>query len=655
MLRRGTPLDARGVTIGGSPIRRLLRALSGGETERPELPAIDFGGAVFTEEVDFRNAIFLADARFSEATFSGKAQFGGVTFRGDARFRDTTFAEDARFLKARFEKSLYCGDVKFLSAASFRAAQCLGPASYLRAEFGGPTVFADARFNENAKFIEAKFPSTAVFARVQFEGRAEFFFATFRDQMDARRAQFTGAARFDNTAFLSDTRFDNAVFASEAHFSGELAGTSNFQRTNFEGIASFGGMDFGGRADFTMAVVAGFANFSGTTFAGPARFGGVEFGGHAQFDGAIFKAGARFSGSVFRGDTRFSGTQCNEDARFGNAVFERTRVFGKLKVEGGLLFDGAVFNEHVRVEAEAKLLSGRGATFAEGAHIRVDSADVVLDDADFVRQSILVGRVGGEHRAPRLLGLRRAYVAPLVLSELDLRPCRFFGAHGLESMQVEESCVWATVPRHWWLSQRQAIAEEHQWRASSIGRDSKGSSGWYGEATRWPQTTDGDGDEARELEPLEIASLYRALRKAREDDKDEAGAGDMYYGEMEMRRRARSGLGQDESGPFASETAVLWAYWLSSGYGLRASRAVGSLLITLLISSALLCWFGFHPVDAHNFGRAFLFSVESSVSLLRPPHAAMSVGGQVVQVVLRLVGPLFVGLALLSVRSRIKR
>jgi hypothetical protein len=36
----------------------------------------------------------------------------------------------------------------------------------------------------------------------------------------------------------------------------------------------------------------------------------------------------------------------------------------------------------------------------------------------------------------------------------------------------------------------------------------------------------------------EIANLYRALRKGREDSKDEPGAADLYYGEMEMRRKA---------------------------------------------------------------------------------------------------------------------
>ena len=63
-----------------------------------------------------------------------------------------------------------------------------------------------------------------------------------------------------------------------------------------------------------------------------------------------------------------------------------------------------------------------------------------------------------------------------------------------------------------------------------------------------------------------ITAIYRALRKGREDSKDEPGAVDFYYGEMEMRRardrpprteaesrrgrdrRYRAGWGSDDSG-----------------------------------------------------------------------------------------------------------
>ena len=184
-------------------------------------------------------------------------------------------------------------------------------------------------------------------------------------------------------------------------------------------------------------------------------------------------------------------------------------------------------------------------------HLEVTAADIVLDDADFARQSILIGRHGQGDRTARLLSLSRAHVSALVLSGLDLRACRFSGAQGLASMRIEANCRWPAAPSGRSLTARKTISEEHGWRAG------RGEEEWDDPATRRP----GQEGAPDQLEPEEIAGIYRALRKAREDDKDEAGAGDLYYGEMEMRRHA--------AGETKSERGIVWGYLLASGYGLR--------------------------------------------------------------------------------------
>jgi hypothetical protein len=50
-----------------------------------------------------------------------------------------------------------------------------------------------------------------------------------------------------------------------------------------------------------------------------------------------------------------------------------------------------------------------------------------------------------------------------------------------------------------------------------------------------------------------------------------------------------------------------------------------------------------------------LFALESSISLLRAPEAKLTACGEVIQIFLRLAGPLFFGLAVLSLRGRVKR
>jgi hypothetical protein len=81
-----------------------------------------------------------------------------------------------------------------------------------------------------------------------------------------------------------------------------------------------------------------------------------------------------------------------------------------------------------------------------------------------------------------------------------------------------------------------------------------------------------------------LAALYRSLRKALEDGKNEAGAGDFYYGEQEARRRIPA--------TSRAERAVLWGYWLISGYGQRASRALAALAVLVVVVTTLLIGFG---------------------------------------------------------------
>jgi hypothetical protein len=84
--------------------------------------------------------------------------------------------------------------------------------------------------------------------------------------------------------------------------------------------------------------------------------------------------------------------------------------------------------------------------------------------------------------------------------------------------------------------------------------------------------------------PKGLAATYRQLRKAFEDSKNEPGAADFYYGEMEIRRH-------DLTGTPAGERLLLRAYWALSGYGLRASRALLWLGLAMAATVlALMAW-----------------------------------------------------------------
>jgi hypothetical protein len=72
------------------------------------------------------------------------------------------------------------------------------------------------------------------------------------------------------------------------------------------------------------------------------------------------------------------------------------------------------------------------------------------------------------------------------------------------------------------------------------------------------------------LTPVQVAALYRELRKGREDAKDEPGAADFYHGEVDMRRHAQQEQAQHERrrgywdtwAAARAEHTVVWLYWL---------------------------------------------------------------------------------------------
>src|SRR5258708_9677025 len=88
----------------------------------------------------------------------------------------------------------------------------------------------------------------------------------------------------------------------------------------------------------------------------------------------------------------------------------------------------------------------------------------------------------------------------------------------------------------WRWTARQALFEEHLWRHSTgapVGKE-----GW---------AAPDPGEEIVIVGPDRLAVMYRQVRTGLEDSRDEPGAADLYYGEMEMRRaaaRRRAGGGE---------------------------------------------------------------------------------------------------------------
>ena len=399
----------------------------------------------------------------------------------------------------------------------------------------------------------------------------------------------------------------------------------------------------------------------------------------------------------------------------------------------------AQFAKSLSLTAEWAEIDLEGAAFGLPSMIRHSAPDFA--DPELAERCTGGGHPLGKERKrratrtprARIVSLRGASVGELTLSGLDLRACLFAGAHNLEKLRLEGGTRFATNPR----GDRQALAEEHAYRAqlaerSPLGRSAARVRSWAGVRTARSAASAAARDAASSetaadlhgplhvakaepqprsrwqppatlspplLEPApaplaagEVAAIYRALRKGREDNKDEPGAADFYYGEMEMRRRAKPTARPGMRGRLSlwAERAILWVYWLTSGYGLRGGRALIGLLALLVVFTPLFDLYGFRDrerpfstaaqidaahahdavkgtslapfpptlsdvVDGLESVEAWNYTAGTATALIGAPDAQLTQQGRTLRVVLRLLGPLFIGLALLSIRGRIKR
>ncbi|WP_197288156.1 pentapeptide repeat-containing protein [Nocardia sp. NRRL S-836] len=571
----------------------------------------------------------------------------------------------------------------------------------------GQTDFSHCRFPDwYAPFDSVRFEGDAAFIGVQFSGDAMF-----------GGAQFSRHARFDGAQFGGHVGFGGAQFGGQAGFDGaQFGGHVVFGDAQFGGHAQFIGAQFRGHARFDDARFSRHAAFIGARFSWHVGFGGAQFSKDAGFGGAQFSKDAGFGGAQFSKDAGFGGAQFSGDAGFDGAQFEAATVVGPL-VADFLRLDAAVFAKRVVVDVEAGALSLDDARFDEGVELQVRFAQMSLRRARFGAASSVSGvatpfkdragsviaadpgqlaawvagrntspsgRPGGgtslEPWVPWLVCLQQTDVEHLTLADVDLRWCRFAGAHHLDQLRLEGRGPFNLPPAGWqrgWAwpqarrwTRRRVLAEEHPWRAEQHrGR------GW--EATL-PDLAGTATDPP--LGPERLAVLYRSLRKAFEDTKNEPGAGDFYYGEMEARRHAPStGCG---------ERALLTAYWAISGYGQRAGRALGALMVLIGLLTVLLTGWGLPHTTAvqqvtvppaaagqtqtleivpapakiqsnepkwtiDRTGKAVRIALGSVI--FRDADQKLTQPGMWTVVAGRAFGPLLLALAALAIRARVKR
>ncbi|MFD5588811.1 pentapeptide repeat-containing protein [Streptomyces sp. NPDC127063] len=646
-LTAGAHIDHRGTTFTQPLLDSLLAALQDPVNGKPRIGAASFESATFEGHARFNSVTFQHPASFESATFQGDASFGLANFQNHASFESATFQDQAWFESATFD-----------GIASFESATFQDRASFKRVTSTGRASFESTTFEGYAWFESATFEGTASFSSATFQDTTWFSLATFRD-----------LAWFESVTFMEHVSFNSVTFQELASF-----GSATFQDTAWFESATFDTAWFGS------ATFQDTAWFSSATFEGVSQFGLATFQNHAWFGSA-----------TFRGDTRFESAIFERDAHFQQSAFEGQVTLGPFVCAGRVRLSGAVFSGPATLSFAARRLECHRTRWASVAELRLRYATVdfshavfeypltiaaethpfVLSEGEPLAEQALSGAPGAMVRIASLRGVDAAH---LVLADVDLSGCLFTGTVHLDQVRLEGTCTFDTVPsdthwRHWWrpvrFTQRHVLAEEHHWRASQPTA-----------VQGWNVAVFG----ASNVGPAQLAPVYRALRKAFEDSKNEPGAADFYYGEMEMRRHDRTGTPRAERG-------LLHGYWMLSGYGLRALRALGWLAACMLVTIVLLMGFGLpkddpkqeatgtvppgggkvtfeiekddpqNPTGDRFTGKRFekALNVTLNSVVFRSSGQDLTTSGTYIEMASRLLEPALLALAVLAVRGRIKR
>ena len=397
-----------------------------------------------------------------------------------------------------------------------------------------------------------------------------------------------------NFVALSSCTFEDRVYITGGF---EVVGASgrdpreplvDLRQNDFHSISRFDGLDLQVQTPDEMAI-----SFRGSTFANLARIA-VRFR-----DGIV--------------DARNIAANGAAQISIGGANKTMLRL------------DGSEFHGPVMFTLTSVALEAPSVHFWGGGQIESDG-DINFADSSFGQTTIVRPLETRRKQPPCLIDIRRADVQAVTLLDVDLRKCRFSGAVGLDSLTIETATqLWPARGR------RRTILDEHDAR-EPVHIVSQGETGSSGTLNPSPDL---------------VASCYRQLRKGRESAKDEPGAADFYYGEMEMRRlsaaRSRS-----------LDYPLLAAYWATSGYGLRAWRAFLSLLIIVTIGGLCLGIWGIHR---HTDSGSIWFGILSAteVATLRSSSEQLTTLGRILSIPLRLLAPLMFVLLILALRSRIHR
>jgi uncharacterized protein YjbI with pentapeptide repeats len=376
--------------------------------------------------------------------------------------------------------------------------------------------FRSAEFVDKVTFRNAQFTGRTDFRGAQFKGVGDFTGAQFQGDVDFSGAVFTEPLRFDKIRFTGKTNFSGVDFNHDAHFSEtEFAGDSDFSNATFHAWALFDKSRFKGGMTFQGACFKGSANFTEVDFTTDADFRKARFITYANFPGAVFRGKALFGGANLECKSVFRNAQFFKEIDFSDCRFTHPVSFSAADFAGAAIFDRVIFLQFV------------------------DFKDVQARNG-----FVLSAPQGSEGLAPeiRFESVTLAQPEKVRFSNISFERITLLGTN-LAGVRFEN-------PR---------------WPLKGLLNSTK-------------RAVVFDEIQKEKPDPLKLAQLYKDIRTNLKKSGAERDLGDLFYSEMEVRRKQRRGE-NDRLYFLRRYFSPYTLFWLTCGYGQRPLRIIAAITL----------------------------------------------------------------------------
>jgi uncharacterized protein YjbI with pentapeptide repeats len=624
----GGVLTLSGLDIKPAFLGAIMAAMPVASDNASGQPRPTFPSAVKMDECYFDGYINMQHVKFARSCSMVNSRF-----RGGFEFNGSSFGHlDLR--GARIEGKAGLGNVSISGDANWVGLNIAGALQFTGGIVGGRLDLSNSRISDvhiglstvkgRALFRKAIWGDRGVSSKEVH--RVSLGSCTFEDWVDFSNAQFPyetvigGGSKTLKSPFKVGVDFTGCTFGSKYIGGRHLLEALDLQRTTFQDVTFYGK-----------------ASFAGSRFSGGLDLTRVSVKEHSD---ATFQAPADDEGVFPKIALDLTDVNCPNGVHLRDVKVEGTLAFTADRIEGRFDCEGLEVTDYLSVsrtnfpysplEIEVGQCEFTRCQFDYGGVINCSSGEVSLIECGARQPLSVVSRMPEAPTSIR--SLERTDVENITFVSMDFSRTPFMNIVNLDRIDIQGSSRFPRAPQVFGRK-REIILDEAIFRSA------------MGKSKRWHNLLQVGGGGY--VTANSVAALYRSLRKNREDNKDEPGAADFYYGEMEMRRRGA---------PRASaERMLLTVYWLISGYALRAWRSFLVLGIVALAGGIIMHKYGYRDPAPNGGTLTFILSfLQITIGLSKAPDGVTSAGSSTL-IVGRLFCPGLIALIVLALRGRLKR